>query len=248
MFAVWDTGNAVTLFKRRPIANDPKNGQEWIVFNKIVAHEIKICSICFGDGIDENGNIFHRLFSVGVDRRVFEYNLYDAARKDPLKVERHFKVEQEALPSCCLWYPSREGLLLTTNDHYKMKLWNPSAQSSRKTCLGPTYGGKITKMKKLQVANQEEPYLIYSTPEKVVGLIKTPLDGNPNKTMGLVAHPGKITDFAASSDGRFLFTCGGDDLSVKMWAIDVSPIEQAIQMGGEDEKPFIKLIEGGEHG
>lgn len=172
--------------------------------------------------------MFYRLFSVGVDRRVFEYGLYDAQRKDPLPVLRHFKVEQEALPSCCLWYPSKdskEGLLLTTNDHYKMKVWNPSAQSSRKTCLGPTYGGKITKMKKLNVANQEDPYLIYSTPEKVIGLIKMPLDGNPNKTMGLVAHPNKITDFAASSDGRFLFTCGGDDLSVKMWAIDVSPIE-----------------------
>ena len=103
-------------------------------------------------------------------------------------------------------------------------------------------------MKKLVVANQEHPYLIYSTPEKVIGLIKMPLDGNPNKTMGLVAHPNKITDFAASADGRFLFTCGGEDLSVKMWAIDVSPIEQAIQMGGEDEKPFIKLIEGGEQG
>ena len=80
-------------------------------------------------------------------------------------------------------------------------------------------------MKKLIVPNQEEPYLMYTTPEKVIGLIKMPLDGNPNKTMGLIAHPGKITDFAASADGRYLFTCGGEDLSVKMWSIDVSPIE-----------------------
>ena len=96
------------------------------------------------------------------------------------------------MPSCCIWYPekdSKEGLLLTTNDHYKMKVWNPSTENSRKTCLGPTYGGKIVKMKKLSLPNIEEKYLIYSTPEKVIGLIKMPLDGNPNKTMGLIAHP-----------------------------------------------------------
>jgi hypothetical protein len=44
-------------------------------------------------------------------------------------------------------------------------------------------------MKKLSLPNIEEKYLIYSTPEKVIGLIKMPLDGNPNKTMGLIAHP-----------------------------------------------------------
>lgn len=83
-------------------------------------------------------------------------------------------------------------------------------------------------MKELQVPGQEEKYLIYSTTKKIIGLIKMPLDGNPNKIMGLIAHPDEITDFCASSDGRYLFTCGGKDLSMKMWSIDVSPVEQAI--------------------
>jgi cilia- and flagella-associated protein 251 len=72
-----------------------------------------------------------------------------------------------------------------------------------------------------------------------------PLDGNPNKTMGLIAHPNEIADFCASQDGRYLFTCGGEDLSVKMWSIDVNPIESAIQFGGQGIEPFINLIEGG---
>ena len=78
-----------------------------------------------------------------------------------------------------------------------------------------------------------------------------PLDGNPNKTMGLIAHPNDVVDFCASKDGRYLFTCGGEDLSVKMWAVDVNPIEAAISMGGQNEDdiaPFIKLIEGGKEG
>jgi len=142
----------------------------------------------------------------------------------------------------------KEGLLLTAISDYKMKVWNPSAQSSRKTCLGPTYGGEINRMKKLMIPTQEEAYLIYSTNTKVIGLIKMPLDGNPNKTMGLIAHPNEVADFCASSDGRYLFTCGGEDLSVKMWNIDVNPIEFAIARGGEGIEPFINLIEGGREG
>lgn len=92
----------------------------------------------------------HRLFSIGRDRRLFEYDVYNSVGHDKLIVLKQFAIEQEALPTSCIWYPkrdSKEGLLLTANNEYKMKVWNPSAQSSRATCLGPTYGGEITKMK-----------------------------------------------------------------------------------------------------
>lgn len=36
-----------------------------------------------------------------------------------------------------------------------------------------------------------------------MGLIKTPIDGNPNKTMGLIAHPGKIADFCVSTTSHY---------------------------------------------
>jgi hypothetical protein len=75
-----------------------------------------------------------------------------------------------------------------------------------------------------------------------------PLDGNPNKTMGLIAHPNEVVDLCATKDGRYIFTCGGADLAVNMWSVDVSPIDQAIAMGGEGIEPFINLIEGGREG
>ena len=217
----------------------------------MLSHEIEVSDIAFGSDLDEDGQFQQRLFSIGKDRRLFEYDVYGSNIFGLNVVGSPFKIEQEAEPSACIWYPkkdSKEGLLLTANSEYKMKVWNPSAQSSRKTCLGPTYGDRIIKMKELNVQGQEEPYLVYTTPKKVIGLIKMPLDGNPNKTMGLIAHPGEIADFCASADGRYLFTCGGDDLSVKMWAIDVNPIEQAIAMGGQEIEPFINLIEGGRDG
>ena len=243
-FAVSDTNKAVCLFKKETDTNKPA---EWKFTGKIISHEVEVTSIAFGRGLDEQGQEMHRLFSIGKDRRVFEYDVYNSTL-EKLIPKSYFTIEQEALPSACIWYPdAKEGLLLTANSEYKMKVWNPSAQGSRKTCLGPTYGGEIVKMKEMPI-NAEEQYLIYATAQKVIGLIKLPLDGNPNKTMGLIAHPGDITDFCASQDGRYLFTAGGDDLSVKMWSIDINPIEQAIEVGGQGIEPFVNLIEGGRDG
>ena len=53
--------------------------------------------------------------------------------------------------------------------------------------------------------------------DKVIGVIKLPLDGNPNSTMGLVAHPDEITDMTNTSDGKYIITSGGNDLSINIW-------------------------------
>jgi WD40 repeat protein len=37
--------------------------------------------------------------------------------------------------------------------------------------------------------------------------------------MGLIAHPGEITDISVSSDGKFLMSSGGGDFSVNIWEI-----------------------------
>jgi cilia- and flagella-associated protein 251 len=66
--------------------------------------------------------------------------------------------------------------------------------------------------------------------------------------MGLIAHPDDVQDVCCSADGRYVFTCGGDDLSVNMWGVDVSPVNHAIALGGEGIEPFIRLIEGGRDG
>ena len=71
----------------------------------------------------------------------------------------------------------------------------------------------------------ENSYLAYSTKEKIVGIIKLPLEGNPNHTMGLIAHPGKIPDMTATSDGKYLITSGGDDFAVNIWEVDINSLE-----------------------
>ena len=250
-FATSDIKNCVSIFKKGHL-NDEENSEIiWQFSGKIMSHTREITSICFGQSLDENDTMQHRLFSVGKDRRLFEYNVANAKIDTKLPVERYFDIELESFPTSCIWYPaddSKEGLILTANDEYKMKLWNPTTQNSRRTCLGPTYGGEITKLKLLDQGENGDKYLLYQTASKVIGLIKLPLDGNPHKTMGLIAHPDEVRDVCVSADGKYVFTCGGDDLAVNMWKVDVSPINQAIALGGEGIEPFVRLIEGGREG
>lgn len=249
-FATSDTHNGIGIFKKDASGSKDSSAQlDWIFSGKIRSHDIEITGLCFGHSIDENDQIEHRLFSIGADRKCFEYAIKDAKLSGSLPVKHEFLVEQESRPTALIWYPNidfNEGLILTTNDEYKMKLWNPKLGNSRRTALGPTYGGEIVKLKLLNVTNDSTgKYLVYSTNKKVIGLIKLPMDGNPNKTMGLIAHPDEVTDICCSADGKYVFTCGGKDLAVNMWSVNVSPIEQAIAMGGDGIEPFINLIEGG---
>jgi len=222
-FATSDITNSICLFKKdMPSSRDPGVQPEWVFNGKIRSHEIEVNGICFGHSIDENDQVQHRLFSIGADRKCFEYNIKDAKYSGSLPIiDGGFLVEQEARPTALIWYPNidfNEGLILTTNDEYKMKLWNPKLGNSRRTALGPTYGGEIVKLKLLNVNNTNEgKYLVYSTNKKVIGLIKLPMDGNPNKTMGLIAHPDEVSDICCSHDGKYIFTCGGSDLAVNMW-------------------------------
>ena len=52
----------------------------------------------------------------------------------------------------------------------------------------------------------------------------------------------------ASYDGGYIFTTGGSDLSVNMWTINHSVLDQSIDRNGSDIQSFIDLIEGGKGG
>ena len=248
--ATIDNDNCVSLFKREHKFNDPSQPIEWIFTGKCRSHEIAITSLAFGESLDEEDKVKLRLFSIGMDRRLFEYDVAKSSEQNGLIVVNMLQIEQESRPTACIWCPKTDfqPSLLTVNDEYKIKIWNVSRSGSRKTCLGPTYGGEIVRLRNLNIAGSHDNFLAYATREKVIGLMKLPVDGNPNKTMGLIAHPNRVVDLCVSSDGRYVFTCGGEDLAVNMWSVDVTPIENAIAMGGEGIEPFINLIEGGREG
>jgi WD40 repeat protein len=89
--------------------------------------------------------------------------------------------------------------------------------------------------------------LAYATKEKVVGIIKLPLEGNPNQTMGLIAHPDKITGISSTNDGKIFFTSGSDDYCVNMWNVNVTALEDTFSSNTKGD-PFPDLLEGGATG
>ena len=64
--------------------------------------------------------------------------------------------------------------------------------------------------------------------------------------MGLVAHPSTISSLAVSCDGRYLFSAGGPDLCVNMWAVDTSQLPSGASADPVDS--YLCLLEGGEGG
>jgi len=69
-------------------------------------------------------------------------------------------------------------------------------------------------------------YVAYSTAHQVVGVMAWPLDGDPNKSMALIAHPGNIAGMNLSHDGCKLVTAGADDGSIMIW--QVLPLSQTL--------------------
>ena len=151
-FATMDAKNWVCLFKRDHKYGDIHEEIEWIFYGNVKSHEIEITSIAFGESLDEKEEPLIQLFSIGKDRNLVVYNVRESSEKKGLIVDntRTMMIEQENIPTSWIWYPtldSKEDLLLTVNDGYKMKIWNVTSSQCRKTCLGPTYGGEIHKLK-----------------------------------------------------------------------------------------------------
>jgi WD40 repeat protein len=167
----------------------------------------------------------------------------------------------------------RERLFVTANDEYKLKLWNASNDAIRRTVLGPTFGGPVAQLFALPAAAAPVVHaspsaaalpgagagassgpvetavpdlLVYTCTERVAGLLLLPLDGNPHKSMGLVAHPGPIAAAAPSSDGSHLLTAGGPDGTVALWSVSVSAMHALEHEGGKE--PFLEMLEGGAAG
>lgn len=240
--ATADADMATTVFM-----DDSTEG--WKYLGRYRAHYKPIKDLSFGVALDTN---LPRLLTLGQDRSLVEYDLINSS-KDDLRLISIDRIEQNAVPSCLAWYPdvTKESFLVMANDRYKYKLFNTTTKMCRKTLLAPTYGSCVQKMLPLpddkSDKNKRTRLLSYITKYKV-GLQILPLDGNPHKSVAVVAHPSGISHLASSHDGKYLFTAGGKDSCVHMWSVSTNALEAAASLGGEGLTPFYGLLEGGRDG
>ncbi len=204
---------------------------KWVYVGRYKSHSKAITGLEFTTR--EDGRV--ALISVAEDRTLVEYDLQNTSFENGVKLRSEPTViEQTAIPTACMWHPllggDFEDRIVTANNDFKFKQWNADNKHCRRTSLCPTYGGPLNSLTSVPAldptTNQygPSPYVVYSTAEKVVGIIKIPFDGNPHKAMGLIAHPTAISSVAVSGNGRYVMTAGGSDRCVNIWQADVSVI------------------------
>jgi hypothetical protein len=124
--ATLDQNYTVSLFKLAVNQmNADSEEREWQFFGKMRLHTLNITSISFGETRNEQGEVKLKLFSIGEDRRLAEYDV-DSSTFEQLVVVSNCEIEQEAMPTASVWYPCSgigEDILLTVNNEYKIKLW-----------------------------------------------------------------------------------------------------------------------------
>lgn len=207
--AVADEANHVLLYAHLPY----KHIMRWEYVGKAKAHHDKLVGLCFGE--TPSGQT--RLFSLGADARVVEYDIDGSKPITGLKIAAHHDFAPGQTPTALCFAPplqyfkhhSEQTLLLMADDSYKLRLFDPDLQSCVATMLGPTFGSPLQRLLMFKSPASEGAFLAYSTEERVVGLVAWPCDGDPAQTLGVIAHPGPITALSISYDGRKLLTAGG---------------------------------------
>ena len=103
-------------------------------------------------------------------------------------------------------------------------------------------------MKNLLGKEKDKRLIAFTTQEKIMGLMLLPLDGNPYRYMGVIAHPGIIKEMKPAANSNYIFTTGGKDFTINIWRYDSGPMVEAVRNGGEGLEPFLELLEGGKNG
>lgn len=203
-----------------------------------------------------------RLLSIGEDRMLREFDILASCIAKGLVLKNSVATEDLAIPTSFLPIGGGISGVACANDNFQIKVWSesalmrfspslegedPKAYRCTKTIASPSYGGPLNKMVVLRRVTGDKfynsDYLFYTTFQKVIGLIKLPFDGNPNKSSALLAHSGEITSSAVTCDGRCVITTGGDDKIATVWAVSASALDASWIIGGDPDKAYLTMVD-----
>ncbi|XJO78238.1 hypothetical protein BDV3_002714 [Batrachochytrium dendrobatidis] len=234
--AVGEDGNTKSLLRHRV---------EWVFIGRRKTHFKDIVSLLFLP--KETSDSGPRLLSVSKDRHVADFDLAKSNIVGGIFINSIRRIEQIHRPEAAVIYKRHhsihpENLILTFNSGYKLKQYTESTQLCKKTVLGPTFGGHINNMC-LIPSDSETKYLAFSTSNQVIGITVFPLDGNPSTTMGVISHPGEVSNIVCSHDGVSIITAGGTDGIVNCWNINTAVLEAQASIFAGSLEPYLNMLD-----
>eukprot|EP00736_Rhodelphis_marinus_P007045 Rmarinus@m.17323 len=262
MMAVADYDRCVSLF--RYTENEERDGQplEWCYIGRYQSHLKRIVSLTFNNFEGSGPEL--QLFSLGEDWRLVEYDLIASSIRKGVALKSTTRVEQLHIPTSMMMHPSSLGgkgmpepTLVIANSGDKFKTFSSTSKMCRRTVMAPTFSGPLTQLRLVPhqpdeggpaLLSSNATYMAYATRDKVVGLVRFPLEGNPNMCMGLIAHAKEVSDMVVAFDGEYMITAGGNDCTVNLWKLQPQMVEAQGKLGGDGVDPFLTLLEGGKGG
>ncbi|GAU90792.1 hypothetical protein RvY_03161-2 [Ramazzottius varieornatus] len=218
----------------------------WVYVGCHQSHTGAVLNLAF---VREVGVEKDRLFTLGLDGCLVEYDLDQSADGD-LLIQYREMIDSEDQPFAFALYPpiSKESFLITSNNKYKLRLWNVTTKLCRKTVNGPLQGSPVMGMTALPLREgNSSRYLLWRNAD-CVGLMALPLDGNPYRYCSRRVHPLGITCMKPSPSGRFVFTAGGPEAIVNMWSLHPEILDASLEASKDSLIPFFDLLEGGMDG
>lgn len=264
--AVADAGGCVGVFRLRgpvrepPEGTDPSRAFEFI--GKHRAHE-EVRGLALR--ATDDGKV--ELASCGAEGRLVRYDVARSTAEEGIKTLATSDVALGGLatggsasPTALAFAPgSKRPTLLVADDACRVRTVDCETLTAISVTLAPAYGGFLARI---------QPFgddtvgwrLAYATADAVAGVATYPLDGDPDRAVGLIAHPGAINAEATcvGHDGRTMFTVGGGDRSdagrvINCWTVDPEAylpggVEDAAALAAPARERFARLVEGGAEG
>ena len=264
--AVADAGGCVGVFRLRgpvrepPEGTDPSRAFEFI--GKHRAHE-EVRGLALR--ATDDGKV--ELASCGAEGRLVRYDVAGSTAEEGIKTLATSDVALGGLaaggsasPTALAFAPgSKRPTLLVADDACRVRTVDCETLTAISVTLAPAYGGFLARI---------QPFgddtvgwrLAYATADAVAGVATYPLDGDPDRAVGLIAHPGAINAEATcvGHDGRAMFTVGGGDRSdagrvINCWTVDPEAylpggLEDAAALAAPARERFARLVEGGAEG
>ncbi|KAH7436402.1 hypothetical protein KP509_05G018200 [Ceratopteris richardii] len=199
--------------------------EKWEYVGKFRSHAREIAGLHFAK---VNGN--NRLFSVGHDCMIVEYDLTESVKEKRLKLKGTWPVNSSGIPIALYsttFFEQGELHLLISDSNFKIRIYDTKNFICHRTLLGPTFGTPVDSTFRLSLEHCTQEILAFGTKDQILGIMILPLRNNKIiQYMGVIGHAGFIQHMTISHDKKYLLTVSAHDGIINLWRVSL-PLAKA---------------------